>query len=127
MKLNIFFENGWAELGILAKNDFMNILAPNQPYADTTQMCTEKLIEDLKEMPTFISGFTEELKKTFLSLFEKNVNKKFIIIDDWIVNQRIREKYMEIVGYINEGKTYAEAREIITNKYKPVTENVQNV
>ncbi len=103
MKLNIFFNDAYVELGIFAMQDFLSLFIKDGEEMDTVMVVTLELIEKVNSMTAMQSGFTQEVKDFFLKHLEKNIGKKILMVNQWITSEDNRAYTFRVVNFLNTG------------------------
>lgn len=109
MKLSIFFEKQWLELGVFAKTEFLQLFIADGEEMDTVMEVTTELIDKVTTMKVYQSGFTEKIKEAFLKFLNENIGKKLLMVDDWGIPKIHQEYYFDVVENLNKNLSLDDA------------------
>ncbi len=119
MRITIYTKNNYFELGITAKNAFLDLLVcGDSEEFDAVQSMTpdlrvrvDLLTDEDFGMQWQKESYIEKFKKSFLKIKD---GEKFLITSHFAGNV----KYFEYPILLNEGKSLNEANDIILQKHK---------
>lgn len=124
-KLSIIAKDEFAVLGMLAVQTFFknaaHLLDENEQY-DAVQLLDEKLMDSFRNMETSSFGFTVAYKAKFLDIFERHLNEKILIQDDWLGDWsgKKEQSLMKLVTFLNDGFSFDEAKAKVNEEMKEV-------
>ena len=118
LKLNIFFEASYIELGIFARQNFLSLFISDGEEMDATMTVTAELIDKIKTMTVMCFGYTEEIKVFFLKQLELNIGKKLFLVDNMMgTTKSDRDFLFRLVSLLNEGFSLADAKSMATTEF----------
>jgi hypothetical protein len=97
------------ELGIHAAYQWSDTVMCAQEY-DAVQMITEEMVSRVEQMKAYDFGFTPDFRAKMIAELRRNIGKRVLITTHFSK----QERFMELVGLLNEGRTLEEAQKILT-------------
>lgn len=125
MKLTIFFEKSWLELGVFAKIEFLQLFIKEGEEMDVVMEVTADIIEKVLSMIAYKTGFTQAVKDTFLRFLQENIGKKILIIDDFGIPKIHQDFYFDVVENLNNNMSLKDATKAAKEIFKAKAEAVK--
>lgn len=108
MRLTLYTESSWMELGIGAVMQWSDTVMCAEEY-DAVQMITDDMVSRVEQMEAYDFGFTPEFRAKMVAELRRNIGKRVLITTHFSKE----EKYMKVVSLLNEGKTLKQAVETL--------------
>lgn len=125
MKITIFFEKSWIELGVFAKIEFLQLFIKDGEEMDAVMEVTADIIEKVLTMNAYNTGFTQMVKDSFLKFLQENIGKKILIVDDWGISKIHQEYYFDVIEHLNNGLDLYKASKVVRDIYEAKIEAVK--
>lgn len=115
MRLTLYTENCWIELGVLAAEQWASVVMRMEEF-DAVQVISDEMIARVKEMETAEwHSFTEEFRQKMIAALQRNLGKHLLITTHFIK----QEEYMNVVALLNDGKTLEQAVKMLRQEEQP--------